>query len=377
MLKKYIIALLSLALIMVFPAVGIADSITAQKQLTIEEATELAIKNSRTLQKAELEIERSQEVRDAAADNVKFTPLGPTTKLAEMAFTGLLAADLGWQMESKAKTVEEDKIIASVLIEYNSVLGALADKEQAEKTYKNAQLQWTIGSLSNEIGVSSLSQRRIAEASHKASKAALEVANTKVEKAYQSFNQLIGLNPDKRPMLVSQPEYTPLAIDSLDREIYRATNHNPAIWLAEQKVSLANINLDLYNWSDPTREPYRAKVIDIQKAELDVSVGKQQIRDLMYRLYSSICQLEEVYVLQEQQLLITEEKYNTQKLMYDVGMISKMDLLSAEIDYDKAKNTFNKTVYQHESLKMAFNKPWTAATVFSAQGSSPDDSGAN
>jgi outer membrane protein len=377
MLKRCTTILLVLILLIAFPAAGIADSVTAQKQLTIEEATELAIKNSRTLQKAELEIERTKEVRDAAADNVKFTPLGPTTKPAEMAFTGLLAADLGWRMASKAKTVEEDKIIASVLTEYNSVLEALADKEQAEKTYKYAQLQWTIGSLSNEIGMSSLSQRRIAEAGHKASKAGLEVANTKVEKAYQSFNQLIGLNSDEKPILISQPEYSSLEIDSLEREIYKATDHNPAIWLAEQKVSLANINLDLYNWSDPTREPYRAKEIDIQKAELDVSVGKQQTRDLMYRLYSSIRQLEEVYDLQEQQLLITEEKYNTQKLMYDVGMISKMDLLSAELDYDKAKNTFNKTVYQHELLKMAFNKPWTAATIFSAQGSSPDDSGAN
>lgn len=345
-----------------------ADSLDKQaRTLTIDQAITLALSNSEALKKATLNIERGEEVREQAAEKVRFIPLEPTTPEADMAFIGSIAADVGLQMTKKAKGVEEDKIRLNVFKAYLKVLEASEDRESSLQQFKQAQLQWTIASLSYELGMANSSEKTMAEALFKTKKAALEISETGVTNAYRSFTSIVGLDLNEQPKLISEITYAPMELDNLDTKVHQIVSQNPITDLMKNKADLANLQLNLYNWADPMREPYKAKEIDVQNAKLDITSSKQQMRDALYNLHNSIRQLEESYIIQEQQRTIAEEKYNQQKLKYDVGMTSKIDLLTAEVDYENAQAQLNKTVYQHEILKQMFEKPWAAEASGSMQ----------
>lgn len=329
--------------------------------LTLNQAVEMALKHSNNMKQIEYDIERGEEVRKSIADKLQYIPSGgQTDPVVAATFTGLVAADMGLQMTKKSKDLEKDKIALNVFNKYTEVLSANENLELAKLQLEKAKKDWQITLLSYDAGIISKSQLKLAESGHKTANTSFELAQKEVDKAYQGLNSLIGYKPQDRPVLTEKVEFNPIEVNDLNHEIVRIMDGNPAIWLAEQEVNLAEIQLDLYNWADPTREPYEAKKIDIEKAKLTAADSKKQMRDGLYSLYQTIVQLEDNYKMLEQALKIAEEDFKLKKLQYDVGMISKQDYLSSELALAKAEKDFNKIVYQHESLKRTFYKPWAA-----------------
>ncbi len=331
---------------------------TQQLSLTMDQAVDLSIKNSKTIRQAEYNVERSEEVRKSLAEKVTFIPLEASSPEADQLFTSLVAADIGMQMAKKNKNMEEDKLIATVKKDYMALLEALSSKEYAEKSLKNAQLTAKISRVSYEYGLVSKSQLRMSDSAYKVAEGTLKTADVKLEKAYITFNQTTGLGANQRPILIDQPEYLPLDVDDIEFAIVRILDGSPAIWLAEQNAQLADVKLMLYNWSDPTREPYKAKEIDVEKAELSAVEVKEQLRGSLRGMYYTLRQLEEGYTLAEERLSISQEDFRVKELMYELGLVSKADYLKAELELAKAENELKNLIYQHETLKLYFEKPW-------------------
>ncbi len=360
MIKRIHIYLILTLLISMFtfPPVYAAEP-AQQLSLTMDQAMELAMKNNKTIKQADYDVERGEEVRDSLAKTVKFTPLEASSPVADRLFTSLVAADIGSQMAKKNKNMEEDKLIASVKKDYMGVLEASSNKEYAEKNLKNALVKANISRVSYQYGMVSKSQLFMADSTYKLAEGNLKTADVKLEKAYTTFNQTIGLGVSQRPILVDQPEYLPLDVDDLESTIVGILDRSPAIWLAEQNAQLSDVKLRLYNWNDPTREPYKAKEIDVEKAELSAVEAKEQLRGSLRGMYHSLRQLEEGYALAEEGLSIAEENFRVKELMYELGLANKVDYLSAELELAKAENELKSLIYQHETLKLYFEKPWT------------------
>ncbi len=330
--------------------------------MSLQEAVNLALKHSNKVKQIDFDIERSEEVRKQAADRVNFIPVGAGhDPQAVAAFTGLVAVDMGLQMTKKSKELEKDKVTLNVFNKYTNALAANKKYELAKLELDKAKRDWQVALLSLDAGIISKSQIKLAEAGNKSAQLNYALAAKEVEKAYQDLNAIIGRRAQDRPLLIDEVEYVPLEVENIDFTVVRIMDGNPAIWLAEEQVQLAKIQLDLYSWNDPTREPYNAKKIDIEKAELSAVDAKKQMRDGLYSLYQGILQLEDNYKLAEQGLKVSIEDYNIKKLQYDVGMLSKQDYLAAELALSKAENNFNQIIYQHEALKQTFYKPWAAS----------------
>lgn len=327
--------------------------------LSIEDAYELALKNSKILKKRELEIDRSKEVRDMSADNVRFTTsTGSTISAASRAFTGLMMADISWSMAKKTVSLEEDKIFLSLIGEYINVLDALEKLYYNEKAIEQAKFQWRIESLKHELGQSSRYQKSFSESSLKIEEQAIELAELDLDQAYRSFNSLLGLRPEIRPILSDIPAYSPLEIIDLEREVYKAVENNPNVWQAEQLETLAKVELGIYDWSNPMREPYKAKEMDIYKAELTTSEIKEQMRNVVRNIYNGIRQLEESYNLQREALEIAKKNMDLNKILNEQGMGTLVDVKKAELEVEKAEKELNSIIYRHAKMKLIFEKPW-------------------
>lgn len=332
--------------------------------LTIEQAVDLALQHSRSLDQIDLDIERSKEVRDQARDNIKFIPTGPGADIiASQAFTGLVAADISWQMAKKSRSVEEDTIVLSTIKAYMDILQAVQNLDYAKKAERNSYQKWLLAIASYEAGMISDSQHKLAGTQHKLAVQAVKAAELELANAYQSLNKLIGLDPSDRPVLQDRPQFNPADLDEPELMAHRALSGNPAIWQAEQLIALKELELELYDWTNPMREPYQAKKIDVQKAEINAAELKSQMKQLVIGMHNSILQLEVAYETQEQAIKIQEEQLRVLKVKHKTGLIPAIQVENAELELAKAKKSLEQIAYQHEILKMAIEKPWAYTAI--------------
>lgn len=360
-MKKLSTLILYVFLIVLFnPLVVSANTIETAQNLSIEEAVELALKNSRTLQSAEYDIERAEELRKSAADNVKFTPIGPTTTAASMAFTGLVAADISWNMTKRSMSVAEDKIMLDVINKYIDVLKADQNLTHAKRAADKAQHDYWIATLHKGVGYVSDSDIKMAQKSCEITKKAVDNAKIELQVATYNLNNALGVNPESVWVLTEEPEYSTFEIISLDAEINKIIKQSPAIWQAEQYVNLANLQLDLHSWNDPMSEPYRAKQIDVIKAELSAAEAKDQMRSGLRNIYSAIKKIEESIDLYQNQLAIAEEALRLAKIRYEIGLSTLTDIKDAELNLQELGKAIKHLEYEHAKLKLTFEKPWAS-----------------
>lgn len=359
--NKLITAVLIGCLILVFPGVTLGSETMETSnsiELTLDDAVNRALAKNNALKTAEYDIERSEVIRDEAVDDVKYTPVGPTPAAASAAFTGLVTKDLSWQMSKKTKDVTADTVVASVLNNYTGVLAAQEKVAAAEKALAYAEWQRLVARVGYQVGTVSISEKTVAESGYEGKAAALAAARSSLDDCFQKLNTLVGINSEERPVLKDNPECVPLKIDNLETEVSRRIEKNPSVWMAERNIDLAKLTLDLHSWNDPTSVPYDAKKIDVDKAELNASSTKEQMQQLVRTLYYSIREMEEQYVSLEQALKVAEENLRIKQVMFEVGMATKGDLLSAESELANAKQALKSLTYQHELYKYYFNKPW-------------------
>lgn len=383
MLLRILATLILVSTLLLQPAVASAKE-PATFELSLEKAVEMAIANSKALQNAQYEIDRAWEVREKAADNVKYIPAGIISGEAEAkaakAFTGLVQADLNWQVKKKTYEATKDSVVMAVYKAYYQVISAQEQVRVAEVALKSAEWQRRVAADQLRVGMMSKSDFLKTSASIEGAKANLEAARKALDDAYQQLNQLIGLWPEDRPVLTSRPVFAPLAVDSLEAAVERAVAESPTVWAARQGIDLARLKLDLYPFNDPsTTEPYDAWKIDVSKAEVSAASEEEKMRTTVRGIYYSAKQVEENYETARQKLETAKEDLRVARLKFELGMATKVDVLSAEAKVAEAEKALLDLTTQHEILTLAFAKPWTysggsGASASSGAGSSSGSS---
>lgn len=358
-MRRFFMLLATVSCILLFSSIAWANE-PATPELTFQQAVDRAKVNSRALQTANLDIDRGKEVRDQAADNVKFTPNGPSTPAADKAFTGLVQADLNWQMSKRTLLSQEDYVIMQAYQLYDGLLQAQEKVKLAEVQLKNAERQRNVADASVRVGILSKMGLIQAQAAVEAANSTLDGAKKSLDDTYQKFNQLVGLEPADRPVLTSTPEYSELKVDDLDAAVSRALDTSPTIWLKGKQIELARLTLNLYDWSNASQsDSYDAKKIDVGKAEVSAGDAKDQLDKQVRSIYYSARKLEAQYDSAKESVSVAEEALRVARVKYEVGMAVETDVLTAEVSLAQAKQTLVDLTSQHDILVYAFSKPWT------------------
>lgn len=374
MRKNWAVAFLA-GLIMFAGAIAVGGVAWAKEpatpELTLQQAVDMALANSKSVKKAEYDVDRSYEVRQKAADNVKWYPAGPISgedaAKAAAAFTGLVQADIGWQSAKKSYEAEKDATVMSVQKAYYEVLKAQEKVRSAELALKNADWQYSLLKAKFAVGMAAKTNLVAGEAGLSAAKGALEAAKKALDDTYQQFNLLVGLWPEDRPVLVDRPGFEPLKVDDLDAAVERAVEESPSVWLAKQNIDYYRLRLDLYPFnSSSASDPYKAWEIDVSKKELEAASTEEQFRRLVRSIYYAARQYEESYAAQEQQVAAAKENLRVTEVKYQVGMATQAEVVDAQAKLADAERSLLEMACQHEILRLAFAKPWAYAGTSSS-----------
>lgn len=343
-------------LVLSVPGAGAAEE-PESRELTVEQAVELAMKNSVSLKNGQYEINQTYEKRKISAQNVSFEPYGGSEASVISFFTALQQADLKWQIARKNYMFLEDSVEYATHQAYNAILQAQGNLKVLEKEKKSAEQSLIVANATYRVGMMDQLTLQQAEAAVTTAKSSYEEALKKSDDLYQQFNYLVGLAADDRPQLTEKPVFEPVEVIELNNYIERKMAENPGIWEAEQNVTLAKSALSYYQ-SANSNENSATKNIEVDKSLLAESDAKEKFRKGMRTLYYSIGMQEEKYPMLEENIKVAEESLRVANLKYDLGMITSTDLLKAENTLAQAEKSMLDLLCQHDIDRLAFEKPW-------------------
>lgn len=331
------------------------------QSLTYQRAVEMAFAASDKLKNADADIQRTREVLDEISDEIDYIPAAGGNEAATKMFAGWSKAQIGYFMAKKQYEVGKETLEYSVKKAYNDVLQKQQARRLSDLKLENAAWQRRIVNAKVQNGLASEFEQKKVQQDYEEAVANRQAAVKALEDAYQKLNHLVGLPAEARYTLVDQPVFEKMEDVNLETHVSQVTSSSAAVWMAEQNVKLAKLDLDLYTFNIPGNEPYAAKEIDVDKAQNSAADVKKQLETTTRSLYYNIRQLEDQYGVLEANLAKAEEALKVVQAKFDVGMATADEVFQAKLAVEEIRKQMFDVTVNLDNYKIAFKKPWVLA----------------
>lgn len=357
-MKKLTVILLTMALVIMGTASVALAKEPATPELTMEDAINMAVKNSPALRSGKIAKEQAYERRKDAAEDVTFIPSGGgvVDVAAESSFTQLRQASNSYLSQSKTLQETEKNIKLDAYQKYIGVLIAQENLSYTEMALEKDQMSKLMAIISAQVGVLSNPELVGAESAVQASAAALQEAKANLDKAFVDLNTVIGLWPQDRPVLQYEVQYENFMVPNITAEASRAETSSEALWKLEQLVELQKLDLRYFAFGPGSGalSSYDIEKLDIGIAEHNVDEARRQVRNAVFTLYKDIHANEEQYNKVDAAIKTMEETLRVTKVKYEVGMATNMDVKIAETNLASYRTNAELLKYQHDVLLANF-----------------------
>ncbi|QGP91670.1 Outer membrane efflux protein [Neomoorella glycerini] len=335
-------------MLMVMPARAEENN---EMELTLEEAIKKALLHSDSLKISELELQKSEELKDDAAYALaRFSPNWATdyTPGVEPLYVAREQSKMGYEVARKKQAAVKDSVILATHKAYYDVLKKEAQVSLATLTVENDALKLSNARLSYTNGLISKQALMGMETQLAVGRAALAAARIELDKTYKALNLLIGLPENARPVLVDKIDFSPFQGDLASQQTL-ALDESPNVMSA---IENAQLKERLKGWDENTSDE------DIEIARLQAGMAQDQVKELVRTLYNSVKTLEENYIPAQNNLRLAEENLRVTKIKYEIGMATKSDINEAEKNLADAQQKLLQLTLDHAYYKLALEKPW-------------------
>lgn len=353
--------IICLLLISILPGNCLAAETNVSATLTVDEAIELAIANSKDLQSASLDLDAAALSRDNAWDDnnaVLLSSYIPGTDLHVSIATGseanVYSTNYTWLSKLRGYDTALEAVSISVYQKYYDILAAINKLESQRLSAQLDEENLRITELRCQLGLDTQAVLYGAQTKVAASQAALVTAQQDLDQKYITLADYIGLPEGSRPSLDNTVTYVPAKIDDPELAIRSIVDSSPSVWLADENVRLQENTSGLSN-------DYKMDNINRDKANLVVSMTREKMEQSTRNIYYQLINLQNSYQASLENDRSLQENLRVARLMFDLGMNTKVDVTAAELAASNSRQTLNSLVYQQVILKMTFAKPWASS----------------
>lgn len=342
-------------------------------ELSLKEAIFRALYFSKSVEKAELDIEKAEDARSAASGAVLPTYYISYTPGTESLIFAAESAEFGYRSSQKSYDLTCDTVVLDVYSRYYAVLKAQEKVAAKEAALKALEKKLAVTQAMVHAGLATRTAIIGLEAQLAGAQAALAGAQSELDQAYVAFNQLVVLKPDERPVLTDTVTFTPLEADENTCAAW-ATGENPTVWIARYAVEYKQ-TVQNYDTGDPNT------VItdeDARKAELDAESAEEAAALLGRKLYHGVKSLEAAYAAALEGVAAAEENLRVTRVKFEAGLATSSEVVAAEADLTAARQNLFDLAAQHAYMKLAVEKPWAYLAVLAqSSGSTATTSGSS
>jgi hypothetical protein len=328
--------------------------------LSYDQAYNLSLGASQTLKIDNANIDQSRDALKAASDNVDYIPSNGGSKTASDAFTTWTQQQTKYQMSQKQIDMDKDKLAYKVKKAYNTALSLENAKQIADLNEQDQEWQLKIINVKKQNGLASDYDVNTANNTLVELKEKQDAAQKSLDDAYRSLNVLLGYNADQKYTLTDKPTFSELK-DDVDTKVNQVVSSSTAVWLAEQNVNLAKLDLDLYTFNVKGSPSYDSVGLNVDKAKFSEEDTKTQLESTVRGTYTSIKTLETNYHQLQATLAKAQDSLKVTQTKYDIGMATDLDLFEAKLAVEKLNQQIFDIVVNLDSLKMGYDKPWATA----------------
>lgn len=334
------------------------DSVNSSlKDLSLEEALQIALENNYDLQKAAFDKKKafveSEQANDIAHD------------LGDDGVNNLAQAQVKYVSEkqkAEAKkvaarnyevAVENVKLAVqnayySVLLAHDVVSVNEAALERAQKQLETAEASYNVGTvakvdvLAAQVGVSN-------------AKAQLIVARNNSEIAEINLKRIIGLDLNYKLKLTSKIEYTPFAGEDLASSIKSAYETRLDVLAAMANIEVAKESYRIAEaYTASNTYASRMAKVEMDKADLALEDTKKQVVSDLIQAYLNILAAQEVINSYKAAVDQSGEQMRLVNLRYQVGMATSNEVLDASVKLADIQGKNAQAIYSFAIAKLNY-----------------------
>ncbi len=333
-----------------------AQALEAQKEkeLTYEEAVELATKNSSDLRSVAETADYLQDLKEDIWDITGSFSV-PTVSYQQWVDDDIYAIYSSIQNISSSMTknryseeLTKISLEATVKNYYTSIFSDQSSLELAKKDMAAKKTLWEQGQLKNQLGLLSDYDLQKLRSDYEQAQYNVTKLEMALEQEYLSFYNFIGQDREKDYTLVYDVEYAPYELPQpMTQYINSKMNTDYTIKLQEQAVKDAEFNKNYMSMSSSNATSANNKH-SYEEAKRSLKTAKDSKELAIQNAYNSILSLESQYDSALTTLEQAKAAQRAAEVNYKAGNTTAITLDQAALAVEQAQNAVTQLEYAHD-----------------------------
>lgn len=333
-----------------------AQALEAQKEkeLTYEEAVELATKNSSDLRSVAETADYLQELKEDIWDITGSFSV-PTVSYQQWVDDNIYAIYSSIQNISSSMTknryseeLTKISLRATVKNYYTSIFSDQSSLELAKKDMAVKKTLWEQGQRKNQLGLLSDYDLQKLRADYEQAQYNVTKLEMTLEQEYLSFYNFIGQDREKDYILVYDVEYAPYELPQpMTQYINSKMNTDYTIKLQEQALQDAEFNKNYMSMSSTNAASANNKH-SYEEAKRSLKTAKDSKELAIRNAYNSILSLESQYDSAVTTLEQAKAAQRAAEVNYKAGNTTAITVEQAALAVEQAQNAVTQLEYAHE-----------------------------
>ena len=333
-----------------------AQALEAQKEkeLTFEEAVELATKNSSDLRSVAETADYLQDLKEDIWDITGSFSV-PTVSYQQWVDDDIYAIYSSIQNISSSMTknryseeLTKISLEATVKNYYTSIFSDQSSLELAKKDMAVKKTLWEQGQRKNQLGLLSDSDLNTLRSDYEQAQYNVAKLEMALEQEYLSFYNFIGEDREKDYTLVYDVEYAPYELPQpMTQYINSKMNTDYTIKLQEQAVEDAEFNKNYMSMSSTNATSANNKH-SYEEAKRSLKTAKDSKELAIQNAYNSILSLESQYDSAVTTLEQAKAAQRAAEVNYKAGNTTAITLDQAALAVEQAQNAVTQLEYAHD-----------------------------
>ena len=333
-----------------------AQALEAQKEkeLTFEEAVELATKNSSDLRSVAETADYLQDLKEDIWDITGSFSV-PTVSYQQWVDDDIYAIYSSIQNISSSMTknryseeLTKISLEATVKNYYTSIFSDQSSLELTKKDMEVKKTLWEQGQRKNQLGLLSDYDLNTLRSDYEQAQYNVTKLEMALEQEYLSFYNFIGEDREKDYTLVYDVEYAPYELPQpMTQYINSKMNTDYTIKLQEQAVEDAEFNKNYMSMSSTNATSANNKH-SYEEAKRSLKTAKDSKELAIQNAYNSILSLESQYDSAVTTLEQAEAAQRAAEVNYKAGNTTAITLDQAALAVEQAQNAVTQLEYAHD-----------------------------
>ncbi|OBR89868.1 outer membrane efflux protein [Clostridium ragsdalei P11] len=253
------------------------------------------------------------------------------------------------------KIAAENQVKLSAYSQYTTIMNDKDAVDLENQKFKNAQEQYDSAKLKLSLGVISSSDEKKAESDYTAEKNQLRKAERQYNSDIQGINKIAGIDIYTQYDVLLKDKLTESPyIRSYSDYLNDALKNRAEILIGQKNIELQKFEYDVAKGVFPDKQsvPNRLAQANVDNVTDNLEIQKLNITSEINSLYNDLQVKTRILGSKKDALNLVQTNYNTARIKYNVGVLSRIDFDTQAANLKSAQN----------DLKSAERSIWMAQT---------------